>query len=352
MSKPSDDILPIVSSFNSYRPLLGPDVLAELEKLNMVDMRKQMSVRLPKKMNSHPDHSHSILEFGKSPVPVKMRYVYDAQKRSRLPGELTIGEGPVFFRTADDACNKVYANSGNVWDFYKTGYNRISLDDMNLSLTSIVHFAESPGEGYDNAFWSPDGNFMVYGDGMALQPLWQFTDVVGHEMTHGVVDHSIQLAYWEQSGALNESLADVFGSLLKQWVNREDVHTADWLLSPGIFRHDPTKALRSMKDPTNGPVIRSQPSTMDAFVHTSSDNGGVHTNSGIPNYVFYLVSKDVGGYAWETSGRVWYNAMTKNGSIPDCDFATFANLTMKAAQEFGKDYEKAVHNAWQKVKVI
>jgi len=311
-----------------------------------------MSVQIPKNMDIHPDQSHSILEYGRSPLPVKTRFIYDAQQRSRLPGKLTIGEGPVFHRTADAACKKVYANSGSVWDFFKSSYNRVSLDDMNLSLTSIVHFADSPGEGYDNAFWSSEDKIMVYGDGTALQPLWQFTDILGHEMTHGVVDNSMKLVYHDQSGALNESLADVFGSLLKQWVNHEDVLTADWLLSPGIFRHDPTKALRSMKDPTNGPVIRAQPSTMDAFVHTSSDNGGVHINSGIPNYAFYLVSQAIGGFAWETSGKVWFNAMTKNGSKPNCDFATFANLTIKAAQEFGQDYEKAVNDAWKKVGVI
>src|SRR5262249_49533152 len=149
----------------------------------------------------------------------------------------------------------------------------------------------------DNAFW--DGRQMIYGDGDGQQFL-SFTrsvDVIGHEMTHGVTQHEAGLIYWGQTGALNESLSDVFGSMVKQYVNNQTADQADWLIGQGLFTPlVKGVAIRSLKAPGTAygvpvpdPVLGKddQPSHMSNYNHTLQDNGGVHINSGIPNNAFY-----------------------------------------------------------------
>ena len=131
----------------------------------------------------------------------------------------------------------------------------------------------------------------------AVQPLHHCTDIMGHELTHGVTEKEAQLIYLYQSGALNESVSDVYGSLVKQYYKgKQAAEDADWLIGEGIWA-DPDKALRSMKDPGSAFEGDLQPGHMDDFVNTIDDNGGVHINSGIPNKAFYLAATEMGGYA-------------------------------------------------------
>ena len=190
--------------------------------------------------------------------------------------------------------NEAYDYSGATYDLFKTIYNRNSIDDNGMKLDSTVHYQK----GYDNAFWN--GNQMVYGDGDEDLPPDQqlfnrFTkaiDVVGHELTHGVTQFEANLTYFQQSGALNESFSDVFGSLVKQYHLQQSAVDADWIIGEGLFTANVAgKGIRSMKAPGtayNDPVLGKdpQPDHMKDYVNTSSDNGGVHINSGIPNYAF------------------------------------------------------------------
>src|SRR5262249_22599978 len=136
-------------------------------------------------------------------------------------------------------------------------------------------------------------------------------DVIGHELTHGVTQYTAGLAYHRQSGALNESISDVFGSLVKQYVAKQSVEQADWLIGAGIwgsaFDHTKCTALRSMSDPGSAyddPRVGKdpQPADMKGYKPLPDDEdhdwGGVHTYSGIPNRAFYLVAKSLGGNAW------------------------------------------------------
>jgi len=281
----------------------------------------------------------------------KHRTIYDAQNGTDLPGTQVRDEGED--PSSDVAVNEAYDYSGDTYDFYQQVFNRNSVDDHGLTLTSTVHY----DNGYDNALW--DGKQMVYGDGDGVH-FQRFTiclDVIGHELTHGVTQNEAQLVYQGQSGALNESVSDVFGSLVKQWVNNQTADQADWLIGAGLFTDTVQgKALRSMSQPGTAyddPDIGKdpQPDSMDNYVETDRDHGGVHINSGIPNRAFYLAATAIGGYAWQKAGLIWYRTLT--GSLnPNADFQTMANATTTVAGAvFGQDSDeqKAVSDAWSTV---
>jgi Zn-dependent metalloprotease len=282
------------------------------------------------------------------------RTIYDAHHQQTLPGTKVRGEGD---KPGKDATvNRAYAGLGATFELYQKAYGRDSIDGKGLPLDASVHF----GENYDNAFWN--GEQMVFGDG-DNQIFLDFTipvDVIGHELTHGVTQHTANLAYFGQSGALNESVSDVFGSLIKQYTLGQTADQADWLIGAGLLapRVHGT-ALRSMKapgtaydDPTLGKD--PQPATMAGYVHTSQDNGGVHINSGIPNHAFYLVATALGGHAWERAGQIWYDVLTGGELQQDAAFADFAKLTVAAAKSrysaTGAEQD-AVLKAWEEVGV-
>jgi Zn-dependent metalloprotease len=282
------------------------------------------------------------------------RTLHDAEHEQSLPGKTVRSEGGP--ATGDQQVDEVYEWLGVTFDFYNTAYGRNSIDGAGLPQVATVHY----GNDYDNAFW--DGSQMVYGDGD--QTLFKtFTgplDVTGHELTHGVTQYAGGLDYQGQSGALNESLSDVFGSLVKQYHLGQTADQADWLIGQGMFTdrvHG--EALRSMKAPGTAyddPDLGKdpQPATMADYVDTSDDNGGVHINSGIPNHAFYLAAVAIGGHAWEKAGRVWYDTLT-SGRIPtNSDFVTFAGMTAEMAGKlFGVDSAEsnAVREAWTSVGV-
>jgi Zn-dependent metalloprotease len=283
----------------------------------------------------------------------KHRTIFDARNTTSLPGTQVRDEaGPP---SSDVAVNEAYDSSGDTYDFYLQVFNRNSVDDHGLTLTSTVHY----DQGYDNAFWN--GQQMIYGDGDG-QYFQRFTiclDVIGHELTHGVTQNEAQLIYSGQPGALNESISDVFGSLVKQWVNNWTVDHADWLIGSGLFTNAVQgKAIRSMSDPGTAyddPNIGKdpQPAKMADYVNTSQDNGGVHINSGIPNRAFYLAAKAIGGYAWQKTGLIWYRTLT--GALsPTADFQAMANATTTVAGSlFGQNgvEQQAVRDAWRTVGV-
>jgi hypothetical protein len=283
------------------------------------------------------------------------RTISDAHGRETTPGTTVRTEGQP--ATGDAAADEAYDGLGATWQLYRHVYRRDSLDAQGLPLLGTVHY----GQDYDNAFW--DGTQMVFGDGDG-KVFTRFTvavDVIGHELTHGVTQFTAGLDYQGQSGALNESVSDVFGSLVKQRSLGQSAEEADWLIGAGLFTSAVHGvALRSMKAPGTAyddPQLGKdpQPATMSGYVHTTDDNGGVHTNSGIPNHAFYLAAVAIGGNAWEGAGQVWYDVLT-GGSLPhDADFATFAQATVAAAGgRYAADSPqvRAVTDAWVQVEVL
>lgn len=284
----------------------------------------------------------------------KSRIVYDAQNGSSLPGMQVRGEGDP--ASGDLAVDEAFDGSGATYDLYFDIYGRNSINGTGLRMDSTVHYQT----GYDNAFWN--GRQMVYGDGDEDLPESQrlfnrFTiaiDIIGHELTHGVTQYEANLVYRNQPGALNESMSDVFGSLVKQRVLNQTAREADWIVGEGLFTANVNGVgIRSMKAPGtayNDPALGKdpQPGHMDDYVNTSADNGGVHINSGIPNRAFYLTAYELDGFAWEKAGRIWYEVLT-NHLTSTSDFQIAADATyLVAGNLYGENSfeQQAVKNGW------
>ena len=179
---------------------------------------------------------------------------------------------------------------------------------------------------------------------------------MGHELTHGVTAATSALEYHDQLGALNESISDVFGSLVKQRSLGQTAAQADWLIGAGLWAAGINGVgLRSMKAPGTAyddPLIGNdpQPDHMSRYVNTSSDQGGVHTNSGIPNKAFYLTAIAIGGNSWEMAGNIWYRTLLDSRLSVAAQFQNFADLTADNANRmYGAMVRAAVVQAWQDV---
>lgn len=287
------------------------------------------------------------------PGPVN-RTIYDARSTETLPGDLARKEGGA--ATQDAATDEAYDGLGHTHRLYADAFGRDSIDGLGLHLNATVHF----GRLYDNAFWN--GSQMVFGDGdgEVFERFTKSVSVIGHELAHGVTQFSAGLAYRNQAGALNESMSDVFGALVEQYVKNQATSEASWLIGEGLFTPQVQgRALRSMKAPGTAyddDVLGKdpQPDSMDSYVRTGADNGGVHINSGIPNRAFYLVAEALGGYAWDCPGRIWYEALTSGSLPPAATFTVFARATARAATDLygaGSAEHDAVRQAWETVKV-
>ena len=288
---------------------------------------------------------------------VKFRNVYTANNSTSLPGTLVREEGQP--PSQDPAVNEAYDGSGATYDMYKDEYERDSIDNKGMRMDSTVHYQN----GYDNAFWN--GRQMVYGDGDEDLPLNErifnrFTislDIIAHELTHGVTQFEAGLAYFGQSGALNESFSDVFGSLVKQRTLNQTASGADWVIGEGLFAPNVNGVgIRSMKAPGTAyddPVLGKdpQPAHMNEYKNVDYDNGGVHINSGIPNHAFYITAIELGGFAWEKAGRIWYITL-RDKLRSTATFQEAAELTVQAAGELygdGSLEQKAVRKGWSEV---
>ena len=288
---------------------------------------------------------------------VKQRTVYDAQQATNLPGQKVRGEGDP--PTGDLAVDEAYDGSGATYDLYQEIYGRNSIDDRGMALISTVHY----GVGYDNAFWN--GEQMTYGDGDEDLPederiFNRFTialDIIAHEITHGVTQFEAGLVYRNQPGALNESFSDVFGALVKQKVLNQTADQADWLIGAGLFTQNVTaQGIRSMKAPGtayNDPRLGKdpQPDHLKDIYVGPNDNGGVHINSGIPNKAFYITALEIGGYAWEKAGRIWYITL-RDRLGQTANFQEGARQTfLVAAELFGQGSleQQAVRKGWAEV---
>ena len=203
-----------------------------------------------------------------------------------------------------DNANGVSAhyNADVSYEYFRTTFNRNSINGEGGSIISFINVGDpDTGEGYDNAFWN--GKAMFYGSGdRVFTPLAGALDVGGHEMSHGVIQNTANLEYRNQSGAINESFADIFGVMIDRddWKLAEDIVT-------NVF---PSGAMRDMQNPNNGATadgqVGWQPKDMSEFVVTTRDNGGVHVNSGIPNRAYYLIATAIGK---DKAEQIYYRAL-------------------------------------------
>jgi Zn-dependent metalloprotease len=228
----------------------------------------------------------------------------------------------VDFTDSDNIWNNVNANKDEVatdahfaaemtYQYYLQTFGRASYDNDSAKLISYVHYDVN----YDNAFW--DGTRMTYGDGDGTQ-YTPFTslDVGGHEITHAVTEHSANLVYQDESGAMNESFSDIFGTCIEFF---GDSAHADWLEGEDIMvNHAGLRSLANPKAMQNPDTYKGQYWVTNPAI----DNGGVHTNSGVLNYWFYLLAVgdtgvndighvyDVTGIGRDSAAQIAYRALT------------------------------------------
>lgn len=210
--------------------------------------------------------------------------------------------------TWDSKAVSAHYNASVSYDYFKTIHGRNSIDNKGMDILSVVNVPDfETGKPLENAFWN--GKFMCYGNGgKVFKPLAGSKDVASHEMTHGVIQFSANLEYEAQPGAINESMADIFGFM---------VDTTNWLIGEEIIldkTYFPSGALRSLIDPHNGGKSLNdpcfQPKNMSEYYTGEADNYGVHVNSGIPNHAFYLIANNpaVGKIK---AAKIYYQALTK-----------------------------------------
>ncbi|KAH8103046.1 zinc metalloprotease [Cristinia sonorae] len=291
----------------------------------------------------------------KSAGPKRLnRVVYTANNTEILDYTLLRSEGGA--ATNDAAADECYDGFGSTFNFYSDVFDRNSINDAGMTLIGTVHYEQASND----AKW--DGAQMIFGDGDGVY-FNRFTsslDVIGHELTHGVTQYTANLVYQGQSGALNESMSDVFGIMVKQYKQNQSSAQSDWLIGAGLFTWQVKGvALRSMKNPGTAyddPVIGRdlQVSTYAEVLSTSYpdtfDNGGVHIYSGVPNRAFYLVATNLGGNAWDRAGRIWWSVLSGGNLKPTANFHDFAKLTCAQAESlYGQFVKAVVVQAWKDV---
>ena len=201
----------------------------------------------------------------------------------------------------DQASVSAHTNTTLTYNYYRNTFNRNGFDDKGTSMISIIHVT-SEGQSMGNAFWN--GRIMAYGDGdNVFRGFAGSLDVAGHEMSHGVIEYTANLVYQFQSGALNESMADVFG----MFIERKNFLLAEDIIQPGFG-----VAMRDMENPDSEmlhPQLR-QPAHMNTYQNlgANEDNGGVHVNSGIPNKASVIIAKAIG---LEKTEKIYYRALSQ-----------------------------------------
>jgi bacillolysin len=239
------------------------------------------------------------------------RSVYDKNNSpsSNMPGTLVRAEGwgPTGLADADNA----YDFAGDTYQFYNQYHRRNSIDNRGMNIISTVRYcppymtAGCSTQKYKNAFWN--GYQMVYGDGFASAD-----DVVAHELTHGVTEHTSGLFYYYQSGAINEAFSDIWGEFV-DLINGKgnDTDNVRWLMGEDLPAS--IGAIRSMKNP---PLFGDPDRMSSPYYYCGvEDNGGVHYNSGIANKAVYLMvdggvfnGKTIKGIGIQKTAEIWYEA--------------------------------------------
>lgn len=252
----------------------------------------------------------------------------------------------------DQAATDAHWGAEMTYDYYKLNHNRNSIDGAGYNLLSYVHYNTN----YNNAFW--DGTRMTYGDGSGSYTIFTGLDVCGHEITHGLTSNTSNLTYSNESGALNESYSDIFGNSIENYGR-----PTQWSWKIGEDITVGGGGLRNMSNPN----AFADPDTYNGtnWYTGTADNGGVHTNSGVSNFWYYLLvtggtgtndisnSYTVSSIGWTAASRIAFRALTVYYT-PSTNYATARNLSIQAAKDlYGNCSNEVVQvtNAWYAVGV-
>ncbi|MCC6727159.1 MAG: M4 family metallopeptidase [Saprospiraceae bacterium] len=277
------------------------------------------------------DASQTMFNSGQSVFPdegVGVIFTIDAQNTSPENDNF----GAVHVTSNNNSWNNPKAVSAHyhaekAYDYFKNTFNRNSINGQGGNILSVINVVEGDGSQMDNAFWN--GQFMCYGNGKDAftAPLQKALDVAGHEMSHGVIQATANLEYFGESGALNESFADVFGAM----IDRDD-----WLMGEDLTntQYFPTGALRDLSNPHNGGNSLNdngwQPAHYTERYQGDEDNGGVHINSGIVNKAFFLFTSNA-NVGKAKAEKVYYKALTDylthSSNFVDCRLAVVQAAT-------------------------
>jgi thermolysin len=263
--------------------------------------------------------------------------------------------------SAQSAAVDAHYGAAQTWDYYLNVHGRRGIDGASYQLLSRVHY----GTNYNNAFWNGSSVSYGDGDGVLLAPLVAL-DVVGHEITHGVTEKTAGLLFKGESGAINESFSDIFGTAIEFYARNGGAKPANYWIGEDIFLPaDTVPGFRNLQDPTEdgdpdhyANRLYPEPCTPEA----GNDNCGVHSNSGIQNKVFYLLAE---GGAHPVSGvtvpaigrdkaeRLFYRALTVY-LFPSAQFSDARAACLNAANDLfgsGSPEAQATAAAWDAVGV-
>jgi Zn-dependent metalloprotease len=283
---------------------------------------------------------------------------YDFGYRPLIILQLGIPFNPSVFSSSSTVYNSTYSQPAasaqwaaeQAYEYYFTKHNRNSFDNNGAMIKSYVHVEE----GWNNAVWT--GKLLALGDGSNNNPLVEL-DIVGHELTHGVTQYEAKLQYSYEPGALNESFSDIFGKAVEFDIFGD---AATWQ----IGRHFRDGGIRDLSNPN----LKSQPDTYagDMWQAGPEDYGGVHTNSGVQNFWFYLlckggsgvndrqVSYSVNAIGMDAATKIAYRNLTEYLS-PQSDYLdSRIGSLLAAADLYGNNsaaYQE-VEKAWDAVGVI
>ncbi len=253
------------------------------------------------------------------------------------------------YTTNDKYALDAHFGVSSTWSFYHVNFGRNSINNAGFALTSYVNETATT----NNAYW--DGSTMHYGIRSTTNAGITAIDVTAHELTHGITQYTSGLNYSSESGAINESMSDIFGKAVQFWAKPTDIN---WLLS-----NDMNWAIRNMANPKQ----YSQPNcyTGTYWYTGTADNGGVHTNSGVGNYFYYLLVN--GGVATNDKGNAYTVVglgLTKANAIiyrsetsyltPTSNYAAWRTACINAAIDlYGAVSNEVdqVKNAWYAVGV-
>jgi Zn-dependent metalloprotease len=319
---------------------LDPQVRTKLQE-TFVETGRLKLLREASRVASITHRRSLAPALGAAELP--QQQLFDCRHRQSLPGRPISNPAS----STVEAIKTVYNTTAKVAEFYAEILRRNSVDNEGLDLVSSLHYRVH----FDNAFWN--GQQMVYGDGdgSVFVEFYKSPDVIGHELTHGVTQYESGLRYEGESGALNESISDVFGAVFNQSLNGWPASNPQgWLIGAGIMGPRAKAAgktcLRDMLDPKATHCLSPQPDSYTDFDPTAD----VHDNSGIPNKAFAAFAQSVAGNSWEQAIKVWYATCTDRRLSSSATFVDFARLTVEAANQVGgKDLAGKAQQAWQKV---
>jgi bacillolysin len=277
------------------------------------------------------------------------RRTYTAEHSSALPGILLITEGG---SSSDPAAQAAHDNAGTTYDYYLARHGRDSLNNAGMTITTTIDYIHPDSNTPNNAYWRNSQIACGNGDGSSYGPFCSGLDILAHEYTHGVTEHTSELGYLNEPGALNEAMSDIFGAATEAWARGLGANTwkiGEDVRTPGT----PGDAFRYMDNPAQGGSRDYYP---DRYIG-QADGGGVHVNSGIANLAFYLLVQ--GGQhprglsPWVVTGigmlkaeRIFYRAQTLLLG-PNSDFEDMRAATAQAARDlYGAADEASVHMAW------